>query len=333
MARPRHTQISLDDTPYYHCVSRCVRRAFLCGEDRVLGTSYEHRRQWIVDGLYELTTIFAIDLCAYAVMSNHYHVVLHVDRDQAEAWTRDEVIQRWHRVFNGHALSRRYARDERLSAAEQTLLDRFVSTWRERLMDISWLMRIINESIARQANAEDACTGRFWEGRFKSQALLDDAALVTAMAYVDLNPIRAGIADTPEQSDYTSVQPRIDKATSAHLANHPQQQAPGLWPFVGNPRKDMPKGLPFRLSDYLELVDWSGRILRADKPGAISADLPYILDRLQLAPDHWRYLITHFESRFKGFVGRAYCLKQVCQKLGLIRAPGLGACLKYLSPG
>lgn len=333
MARPRYTQVSLDDTPYYHCVSRCVRRAFLCGEDSVLGISFEHRRQWIEDKLYELTAVFAIDLCAYAVMSNHYHVVLHVDRAQAEGWAQDEVIQRWHRLFNGNALSRRYARGDRLLAVEQTLLDRFVITWRERLMDISWLMRVMNESIARQANEEDACTGRFWEGRFKSQALLDEAALAACMAYVDLNPIRAGMADTPEQSAYTSVRQRINKATSAHLANHPHQQAPGLLPFVGNPRQDMPKGLPFRLTDYLALVDWTGRILREDKRGAISATLPDILDRLQLASDHWRYLTTHFESRFKGFVGRAYRLKQVCQNQGLIRAPGLGACLKYLSPG
>ena len=333
MARPRHTQISLDDTPYYHCVSRCVRRAFLCGEDRVLGISFEHRRQWIVDKLFELTVIFAIDLCAYAVMSNHYHVVLHVDRKQAQGWSRDEIIQRWHRLFHGNALSRRYARGDRLLAVEHTLLERFVITWRLRLMDISWLMRVLNESIARKANEEDGCKGRFWEGRFKSQALLDDAALAACMAYVDLNPVRAGMADTPGQSEYTSIRRRIKKAISTGLANHPHQQAPGLLPFIGNTRQNMPTGLPFRLTEYLSLVDWTGRLLREDKRGAISSALPDILDRLKLAPDHWLYLMIHFESRLKGFVGSAYRLKQVCKKQGLIRVPGLGVCLKYLSPG
>ena len=333
MPRPRYTQISLDDTPYYHCVSRCVRRAFLCGEDRHLGRNFEHRRQWILDKLLVLTDVFSMDLCAYAIMSNHYHVVLHVDREQAVDWSRGEVIRRWHCLFNGNALSRRFLQGDRLLTVELDALDSQVAIWRARLMDISWFMRVLNESIARRANEEDGCTGRFWEGRFKCQALLDEAALAACMAYVDLNPVRAGVAKTPEASDYTSVQQRILKATSAHMPNHPSQQTHGLMGFAGNPRQDMPRGLPFRLTDYLDLVDWTGRILREDKRGAIPADLPRILDRLGLEPNHWRYLTTHFESRFKGLVGHVYRLKQAARNRGLKRVPGLSTCLKYLSPG
>ncbi len=91
MAKPRKAQVSLDITPYYHCSSRCVRRAFLCGEDPVSGKSFEHRRQLIENKLLSLTQVFAIDLCAYAIMSNHYHAVLLVDKDRADNWTKRQV--------------------------------------------------------------------------------------------------------------------------------------------------------------------------------------------------------------------------------------------------
>ncbi len=329
MPKPRHSQVSLDATPYYHCVSRCVRRAFLCGTDAISGQSFEHRRQWIEDKLYALARVFALDLCAYAVMSNHYHVVLYVDAAQAEAWSREDVITRWHRLFNGTLLSQRHARGETLSQVERNVLDKDVTIWRQRLRDISWYMRVLNEAIARQANAEDNCTGRFWEGRFKSQALLDEAALAACLAYVDLNPIRAGMAKTPEASAHTSIQQRITSAQMAQQPNHLQHQARGLMPFAGYPRKDSPKGLPFRLTDYLELVDWTGRSLRDDKRGAIDNTLPPILERLNIESKHWLFLTQHFESRFKGLVGTAYQLKQVCEKLGYQRAPGLKNCQTY----
>lgn len=130
-------------------------------------------------------------------------------------------------------------------------------------MSISWFMRLLNQHIASEANREDKCTGHFWEARFKSQALLDEKALAAAMAYVDLNPIRAALAETPESSAHTPVKARIaslkkEETTARHL-----------FPFVGNPREPMPEGLPFRLMDYLELVDWTGRQCREDKRGNI----------------------------------------------------------------
>jgi REP element-mobilizing transposase RayT len=184
--------VSLYFTSYYHCVSRCVRRAFLCGTDQVSGQCYEHRRAWIEDKILALAEIFAIDICAYAVMSNHYHIVFHINRSKANGWSNSEVIQRWHQLYKGNFLSQQAARGLTLGVAEQQVLDTSVAQWRERLHSISQFMQVLNESIARQANAEDQCTGRFWEGRYKSQALLDEAALAACMVYVDLNPIRAG---------------------------------------------------------------------------------------------------------------------------------------------
>ena len=325
MGFPREVLISLDATPYYHCVSRCVRRAFLCGWDERTGQCFEHRRQWIEDKLLALAQIFAVDICAYAVMSNHYHVVLHINQAQAANWKLHAVVKRWHLLCKGSALSQRFARSEALDAMELARLTEVAEVWRTRLMDISWFMRMLNESIAREANREDQCTGRFWEGRFKSQALLDERALAACMAYVDLNPIRAKMANTPEASAHTSVKRRIKAAGN-------RRQPESLLPFAGNPREPMPVGLPFRLQDYLELVDWSGRILQEGKRGAIDCTLPSILNRLQIDPRHWLYLNRNFGSRFKSLVGTAHSVRAACERLGKRWTHGLRDCERYLSP-
>ncbi|QCF25354.1 transposase [Hydrocarboniclastica marina] len=325
MPRSRKTQVALSATPYYHCVSRCVRRAFLCGKDTLTGQDFSHRRAWIETRLLHLAQVFAVEVCAYAVMSNHVHVVLHIDQATAERWPFREVIDQWHKLFKGSFLSQRYCRGELLGRAELNALHQQVEVWRGRLQDISWYMRCLNEDIARKANQEDNCTGRFWEGRFKCQALLDEKALAACMAYVDLNPIRAGMAPSPETSEFTAVQRRI-----LHRDGNSTTQPHDLHPFAGNPREDMPKGLPFRLDDYLELVDWTGRQLRDDKRGAVSNSLPPILERLAIEPKHWLYMSRHFESRFKGMVGTAYSIKAACTKMGYRRRTGLADCRALL---
>jgi len=335
MPRPRDSLISLEATPYYHCVSRCVRRAFLCGEDTATGRSFAHRRGWIEERLLGLSRSFAVQICAYAVMSNHTHVVLYVDRAAADAWSLDDIIERWHSVFSGISLSHRHLQGAALCEAEQGKLREVAEIWRERLMSVSWFMRCLNERIARLANAEDGCTGRFWEGRFKSQALLDEAALAACLAYVDLNPIRADMAQTPETSDHTSIQKRIrdlkgtvDGSTSIRKLTHP----PELFPFVGNPRQEMPKGLPFALMDYLELVDWTGRHLRDDKRGSIPGSTPPLLQRLHIEPQAWLQSTTRFETQFRNLVGRPAAVQGACARFGRKWAWGTSHCKAMFSP-
>lgn len=324
MATARKRQVSLQDTPYYHCISRCVRRAFLCGEDKLTGQSFEHRRGWLEEKLLSLSNTFAIKVCAYAIMSNHYHTVLFVDEAQAKGWSVQEVLTRWHQLYKGTILTQQFCRGDELTPEILATVQATAEIYRKRLMKISWFIGYLNEKIAREANQEDNCTGRFWEGRFKSQALLDEAALAACMAYVDLNPIRASIAKTPESSDYTSIQQRINVAKN-------KQQPKQLQRFVGNPRKDIPPGLPFELLDYLQLIELTGKCIKEDKSGYIEQYLPDILNRLAISAENWLTLTKDFTRQFHGAVGHESQLSDFYEHQQLKRRCNVNRCKKLLA--
>lgn len=314
MGYARKNLVSLQDTPYHHCIARCVRRAWLWGFDEYAGKDYSHRKRWIIDRLAQLCDMFAIEVCAFAVMSNHYHLVLYVDAQRTRQWTTREVIDRWGRLFGVPTLVERWKTGEALESERQAA-EAVIEDWRARLCDISWFMRCLNEHLARRANAEDRCTGRFWEGRFKSQALLDEAALLTAMAYVDLNPIRAGIAKTPEGSEFTSIYERI-KAMRTDAK--PSQQARPAIPLRAftDQLEENEKAIPYALHDYFALVDWSGRLIRKDKRGAIDATLPPILSRLGIDSDSWELLMQRRGTVFGRAMGKLNAMRLHAATLG-----------------
>ena len=301
MTLPRCQQVDPSYTPYYHCVSRCVRRAFLCGRDNVTGFDFEHRRGWIERRLQELAGIFAIDLCAYAVMSNHYHVVLRLDTSRLASWSDDEVVDRWRHL---HRLP------EGFDAATPDVRAGLLAIWRARLGSLSWFMKCVNEPLARLANREDGCKGRFWEGRFRSQALLDESSVLKCMAYVDLNPVRAGVARSPETSEHTSVQARIERRDAA------------LAPMAGSGMNRF--SLPVSLPDYLALVDFTGRAIRRGKRGRIDITLRPILERLE-GGDAARWLrdVAHLSRRYCRAVGSAMSLREYRDHLGQQRLNGI----------
>ena len=306
MTRPRKALVSLADTPYYHVTSRCVRRAYLCGVDHYSGQNYEHRRQWIVDRVRLLSSLFAIDVCAYAVMSNHYHLVLKLCPDQFDDLTDDDIIERWCALFKGPLLIQRYRSGESLTPPERSTVSDIARVWRRKLASLSWFMRCLNQPIARQANLEDGCTGKFWECRFTSQALKTEEALVSCMAYVDLNPIRAGLAETPETSDYTSIRERVEPVFDLKSAVKGQSEQGDLLDFNAplKPLLDFeegissrgPDGIPFGFESYLELVEWTGRMIRSDKRGYIDDSTPPLFQRLAISAEQWRVNTTQFEA-------------------------------------
>ena len=211
MGRPlRSEQFRHDEIAIVHCVQRCVRRAFLAGIDDVSGIDYSYRREWIRRRFESLASVFAIDILTYAILSNHLHVILRSRPDVLANLSDEEVAIRWLRVFPGHRM------EEQLAEPSKTDVQRVVADpdqlamIRTRLSDISWFMRALAEPIARMANAQDECTGRFWEGRFKAQRIVDDAGLLACAMYVDLNPVRAAMAESLEKSIHTSVYDRIE---------------------------------------------------------------------------------------------------------------------------
>ncbi|MBI3463472.1 MAG: hypothetical protein HY000_10505 [Planctomycetes bacterium] len=317
----RREIVDQDQVGIYHCIARCVRRAFLCGADALSGKSFDHRKEWIQQRLEQLAAVFAIDVCGFAVLSNHLHLVLRIRPDVAQEWSDEDVVRRWWRLFPHRDSQGAVAKLEPHLLAALLSDPRRVAEWRQRLCSLSWLMRSLCEPIARRANREDGCSGRFWEGRFKCQALLDEAAVLACSVYVDLNPIRAGVADRPETSEFTSAFERIaareaaatdggdvewlcplpDEDAARGSATSPQQ------PTTSPPtRRASNQGfLPMRLEDYLRLLDWTGRQTREGKRGAIPDHLQPILARLNIQCAAWLDTVCNFGRWFHRAAGGA----------------------------
>ncbi|WP_408641202.1 transposase [Salinimonas marina] len=257
------------------------------------GKSFEHRRHWVEQRILFLGSVFSIDVCAYAVMSNHTHLVLFVNKAAALNWTDLEVLKRWHKLHKGTLLTRQYVNESKrksMSKLQINSVKATVEVYRHRLFDISWFMRLLNEYIARKANKEEGCTGRFWEGRFKSQALLDEAALLACMTYVDLNPVRANIAKSPDSSAYTSIKKRLS------AARHKSQPI-RLCHFKIASDASVPAGLPFSLNDYLGLVRFTHQRLIAGSEVCKSIEIA-ALKKFHLSAGDWQSLVAAIEQRF-----------------------------------
>ncbi|MBD8526665.1 transposase [Pseudoxanthomonas sp. CAU 1598] len=305
MGYPRSQLIDPTVSGTYHCVSRCVRRAFLCGDDALSGRNFDHRKQWIEDRLLFLAEVFSASVLAYAVMSNHVHVVVHMAPEAVDRWSDTEVAERWVRlcpVKVGGDIDPELCRRKAAALAGN---EERIRELRLRLGSLSWFMRCLAEWIAREANQEDGCTGRFWEGRYKCQVLLDDQAVLACMTYVDLNPVRAGVAADLRSSHHTSIQRKL-QTQSADAIDQPIAAVAG---------PTMAGFLPISGREYIELVDWAGRQLRPDKRGAISELAPPALRRFG-DESKWLGQVRGIEHRYWRAVGTVDVLLQTAKAIG-----------------
>ena len=289
-------------TRWYHCITRCVRRAFLLGE----GEGQKSRKQWIEHRLQELANIFAISVGGFSALDNHLHVLLRLDPEVANGWSGEEVVRRWGGLFPPRDKSRQtlpVSHDwvqSRLKDAE------WVAKTRGRLQSLSWFMKSLKEPLSRLANRQDKVRGAFFEERFKSVGVLDEESLLATCAYIDLNPVAAGIVEVPEESPHTSVTTRVDhvkaqgrvddlKAAEAgsvagSTASAGLEETIWLCPVedrrkLDSSREGMVEGLS--LGSYLLLVDYTGRLFREGK-STISAELAGILARLGTSVEGWQ---------------------------------------------
>jgi hypothetical protein len=321
MTYPRSHLVSEDAPGFYHVVTRCVRWAFLCGKDKVTGQCFEHRRQWIEARLLELAECFAVSVYSWAVMSNHAHVVLHVDPGETQLWSDEEVARRWLTAFPGLL-----KRDDSEELAEIRKLaitgdPERLAELRKRLGNLSWFMKALNEPIARRANREDNCKGKFWESRFKCQALLEPHAVLSCMAYVDLNPARAAMCDTLAESDFTSIQRRLRERErlaakikpGRTLLDRPLKPVAGL---------DADALLGMTESSYIELVQWAGEQARPDRRGKLKPlaegkrAAPADIWQVAGHPKEWVRQVQGTENLYFRAIGSAEALMAKAEALG-----------------
>ena len=202
MARSHLVDVSV--TRWYHCITGCVRRAFLLAEGP------DNRKEWIERRLEELAEIFAVSVGGFSVMDNHMHVLIRLDPDTASSWSDEEVVRRWGRLFPPRDKSRQPLPVSK-AWVEWRLQDvQWLATARARLQSLSWFMKCLKEPLARLANRQDNTRGAFFEERFKSVAILDEESLLATCAYIDLNPVAAGIVELPEASPHTSILTRVE---------------------------------------------------------------------------------------------------------------------------
>src|SRR5271166_355578 len=341
MAMARAHLVDVSVTRWYHCITRCVRRAILLGEEP------HGRKEWIEKRLKELAEIFAVSVGGFSVMDNHLHVLVRLDPDVAKGWSDEEVVRRWGRIVPPRDKSRQplpVSNDWiqwRLKDAQ------WVAKTRERLQSLSWFMKCLKEPLARLANRQDHVRGAFFEERFKSIAILDEESLLATCAYIDLNPLAAGIVEVPEASPHTSITTRVEHVKAQDRTSDLKAAEQGsiagsnasagleesIWlcPIedrrgLDSSREGMLPGMS--LGSYLLLVDYTGRLFR-DGKATTSRELSGIFERLGSSAETWCARLE--KLRTGRLLGRFFAssrdrLREVANHLGVHHLANLGGC-------
>jgi REP element-mobilizing transposase RayT len=305
MTTARREIVDVTVTRWYHCISKCVRSAFLMADEHG-----NDRKQWIEDRLQLLAANFSVSVGGFAAMDNHLHVLCRLDPDAAKDWSAEDVVRRWIAIYPPSELDVDDPKIVKMWVDHQTKDAKRVEIYRERLSNLGWFMKALKEPLSRLCNRADGVKGTFWEARYKSIAILDTEALLATCAYIDLNPVAAGIAEFPERSEHTSIKQRVDHAKdcgkldalkAARMGSVAGCKAAGnfeekhwLVPLEdrrqrsGSGAAGVREGMldSFSLGSYLLLVEYTGRLFRNGK-ARISEGAQEVLDRLGTSVEYW----------------------------------------------
>lgn len=323
MARlAREDLFSPEEIAIVHVMNRTVRRCLLMGEDPLTKKNYDYRKAWLEQRIEQMAKYFGIDLLVYAVLSNHFHLVVRSRPDIVKTWDDTEVARRWCMLCPERKNDDGSPADP---SEEELNLIRFdavmLAEVRRRLSDISWLMRLVCQQIAQRINRADGETGRVWN-RFKAVRLLDEEALLACAAYVDLNPIRAGLAEKLEDSPHTSIKKRIEALASKESTESNELQPPAadrylaplhldslrdalqIYPSTEGHRCSDLGFLPINEAQYIELLDWTARQKAKDKSGFTPESAPAVFERLNLSTAEWSEMSSNFGKLFSLVAGK-----------------------------
>lgn len=278
MPVPRYRQINQQTKNYYHIYSRCVQQERLCGYDPKTCKDYSHRKAYMLKRLYLLVSIFPVDLASHSILDDHYHLALFHKPERVDQWDDETVVRLWLTLHKGPPFMRRWFNGEKLSQNESDQVESQIHAWRDKLKTLSYFMKCFNEKLSKEFNKESDKTGAFWEKRFCSKELNSEADLIKCMSYVDLNPVHAGIANNPDESEYTSFREREQKAyIQSDIISQGLEDGEGdtlanygipvkwLMPFKDQIESEEHSHIEFTYTDYREFVYWVGQIERPDK--------------------------------------------------------------------
>lgn len=300
MAIPRWLQVADSTASHYHLVSRCVRRAWLCGKDPVTRMNYNHRKQWLQQRIFHLAQYCALEVRAFSILSNHFHLVVYFDPLRCNEWSDVEVVRRWVAAFppkgEGATLEVLIEAQKKHLLEDKELLEKR----RQQLGTLSFFMKHLKQPIAYRANQEDGCKGHFFEQRFYSGALLTEKAVLACMAYVDLNPVRAKIATSLKQCVDSSIYMKLQ-----HIENSLEKLQEFLEPVVSGLGEATCK-LGVTLKEYISYLQVLVKVETEPAPLA------------QTQEHVWFTQVASFKRRQKAY-GSLEALTSWCQKQGFKR--------------